>query len=411
MPCPTWFVCSPGQVIASPRGVETSLIEVTSSPHKPRRDAGERSLLFSQASLLSFWTFSFSVTKIFGPPWFFHSQVGIVSSPSFTTSGISSHFSSLVPPPWAEECRPSCSSGDQSEPPSLSSGVMTRADVKALQALEVMKSSHDFDSTVEDIPLEEATRKAPESSGKRPTEASSSQRKKIKVFGRHKSHREGEKLSRHAAEGKRPAALVERTPAPRTRSKSVKELCNTCLGADGQHFYVIRVSNQPKSAPDAPFEVDLTPWTHGMPVWQDDEASVKYVWVTQIPKLATDLYTLLFEVLMDRAAKTMVLNQHYYVALIDRVHDAGRVITSLDDKVNILGKDVQRLKESGDLDAVATVKKQASEAQSLLDRLRTESEEAIRQHESLEKELSEIWERLSVSQGQLSEARRQLSDS
>ncbi|RRT37304.1 hypothetical protein B296_00050693 [Ensete ventricosum] len=226
MPCPTWFVCSPGQVIASPRGVETSLIEVTSSPHKPRCDAGERSLLFSQASLLSFWTFSFSVTKIFGPLWFFHSQVGIVSSPSFTTSGFSSHFSSLVPPPWAEEYRPSCSSGDQSEPPSLSSGVMTRADVKALQALEVMKSSHDFDSTV-----------------------------------------------------------------------------------------------------------------------------------------------------------------------------------------NILGKDVQRLKESGDLDMVATVKKQASEAQSLLDHLRTESEEVIRQHESLEKELSEIWESLSVSQGQLSEARGQLSDS
>ncbi|RWW72550.1 hypothetical protein BHE74_00019633 [Ensete ventricosum] len=36
----------------------------------------------------------------------------------------------------------------QSGPLSSSSGVMTRADVKALQALEVMKSCHDFDSIV-----------------------------------------------------------------------------------------------------------------------------------------------------------------------------------------------------------------------------------------------------------------------
>ncbi|RWW50897.1 hypothetical protein BHE74_00042803 [Ensete ventricosum] len=47
-----------------------------------------------------------------------------------------------------EECHPNCSSGGWSRPPSSSSGVMTRANVKALQALKVMKSYHDFDSTI-----------------------------------------------------------------------------------------------------------------------------------------------------------------------------------------------------------------------------------------------------------------------
>ncbi|RRT84222.1 hypothetical protein B296_00000137 [Ensete ventricosum] len=70
------------------------------------------------------------------------------SSPSFSVSSFSSVPSSLVAPLREEECRPSGSLGDQSSPQSLSSGIMTGADVKALQALEVMKSYHDFDSTV-----------------------------------------------------------------------------------------------------------------------------------------------------------------------------------------------------------------------------------------------------------------------
>ncbi|RWW70175.1 hypothetical protein BHE74_00022159 [Ensete ventricosum] len=71
----------------------------------------------------------------------------MASSPSYTTSGLSSAPSSPIPLLWAEECRPSGSLRDQSSPPSSSSGVMTQADVKALQALKVMKSYHDFDST------------------------------------------------------------------------------------------------------------------------------------------------------------------------------------------------------------------------------------------------------------------------
>ncbi|RZS27976.1 hypothetical protein BHM03_00061523, partial [Ensete ventricosum] len=56
--------------------------------------------------------------------------------------------SSLVPLPRVEEHRPSSFSGDQSGPLSSSLGVMTWVDVKALQALDVVKLCHDFDSTM-----------------------------------------------------------------------------------------------------------------------------------------------------------------------------------------------------------------------------------------------------------------------
>ncbi|RRT58887.1 hypothetical protein B296_00046253 [Ensete ventricosum] len=138
----------------------------------------------------------------------------------------------------------------------------------------------------------------PKSSGKHPVETSPG-RGRI-VFGRHKSHRGGKKSRSQVAEGKKPIPPTERTLIARSRSKSVKELCSARLG-------VIRVSNQSEHMPYVPLMADLTPLTHGTRVWLDNEASTKYVRDTQLPRLATDLYTLSSEILMDRAAKTMVL--------------------------------------------------------------------------------------------------------
>ncbi|RWV95569.1 hypothetical protein BHE74_00003153 [Ensete ventricosum] len=91
---------------------------------------------------------AYYLARIIAPPRGVEtSLVEMVSSISFTTSGLSSNSSS-VSSPWTEECRPNCSSGGQSRPPSSSSSVMTQADVKALQALEVMKSCHGFDSII-----------------------------------------------------------------------------------------------------------------------------------------------------------------------------------------------------------------------------------------------------------------------
>ncbi|RZS23272.1 hypothetical protein BHM03_00056171 [Ensete ventricosum] len=114
--------------------------------------------------------------------------------------------------------------------------------------------------------------------------------------------------------------------------------------------------------------------------------------------LAYDLYNLPSEVLMDWVAKSVVL-----MALIDRVHDVNRVIISLGDKVDGLRKEVQRLKDGGNFEAVAMTEQQASEAQSLADHMKDELEEATLRWESMEEELGEIQKRLFDSWDQLSE--------
>ncbi|RWW71576.1 hypothetical protein BHE74_00020661 [Ensete ventricosum] len=75
-------------------------------------------------------------------------QVRMASTLSFSVSSFSSSRPSPVPPPREERHR----SNDSSESPSVlessSSGVMTGAEAKVLQAPEVMKSLHDFDSNI-----------------------------------------------------------------------------------------------------------------------------------------------------------------------------------------------------------------------------------------------------------------------
>ncbi|RWW42755.1 hypothetical protein BHE74_00051664, partial [Ensete ventricosum] len=118
--------------------------------------------------------------------------------------------------------------------------------------------------------------------------------------------------------------------------------------------------------------------THGGQVWLDSEASTTYVRATQIPRLAGEMYTLPSEVLMARAAKALVLeNQHYYMALMDQVHDVNRVITSLDNKSEILWEEIQKVKDGGNPNAVASAEQWAAEAQALADNLKAELEEVI----------------------------------
>ncbi|RRT52211.1 hypothetical protein B296_00031051 [Ensete ventricosum] len=278
-------------------------------------------------------------------------------------------------------------------------------------------------SEVQEIPAEEATRMPSEEArgalevpSKRRAGDSAGQRKKSKDSGRHKLPHEVDGSASRAAKGKGPTGPTEETLTPRSKSRSVRDLCNARLGVDGWDYQAIWMSSLPERAPDMLLEIDLAIYGDG--IWLDREASTKYIRATQIPKLAFDLYTLPSEVLMDGAAKAMVLSQHYQAALFNRVHDASRVITSMDNRVDLLRKEVQRLKEGGDPDAVAAAEAQASEAQSLADNLQTELDKANQRQESVEAELGEaqgllanLWRQLADSQGKLVESYGRLDDS
>ncbi|RZR83602.1 hypothetical protein BHM03_00010251 [Ensete ventricosum] len=87
-------------------------------------------------------------------------------------------------------------------------------------------------------------------------------------------------------------------------------------------------------------------------------------------------------------------------------------------KVDLLHKQVQRLKEGGDSDVVAAIKAQALEAQSLAEHLRVELDEASRHRELVEvelegaqEELASLLKQLVDLWGELAELHRQLNDS
>ncbi|RWW54327.1 hypothetical protein BHE74_00039089 [Ensete ventricosum] len=105
--------------------------------------------------------------------------------------------------------------------------------------------------------------------------------------------------------------------------------------------------------------------------------------MTDLPPCDIDmlLFSLLTEVLIDRALKTMVPSQHYYMALADHVHDAGRVIDIMDNKAEGLRKEIEDLK--------------------------VEHEEVTHRRESLELELNDSHLFLADSQEQLEDVRAQ----
>ncbi|RWW07014.1 hypothetical protein GW17_00029620 [Ensete ventricosum] len=98
------------------------------------------------------------------------------------------------------------------------------------------------------------------------------------------------------------------------------------------------------------------------------------------------------------------------MALMDRVHDVSRVITSLDNKSEILQEEIKKLKDGGNPNAVALAEWQAIEAQALAENLKTKLEEATREWESLEKEMGKVQGTLYDLRGQLGETGSQLAD-
>ncbi|RRT63631.1 hypothetical protein B296_00034613, partial [Ensete ventricosum] len=118
------------------------------------------------------------------------------------------------------------------------------------------------------------------------------------------------------------------------------------------------------------------------------------------PQLVRELYTLPSEVLMARAAKEMVL-----MALFDRVHDAGRLITFMDYQIKQLQEELDALKSDGGQEAVAKAEGRAFELQEELEKTRQERDEALQRYEASEKELHEVQSNLAEAHRLLKETR------
>ncbi|RZS01650.1 hypothetical protein BHM03_00031549 [Ensete ventricosum] len=172
-----------------------------------------------------------------------------------------------------------------------------------------------------------------------------------------------------ATRGKGSADTSVEPPAPRQKPKSVRELCSARVGVDGHDYHSIWMCNLPEQGSDAPLDPDLRPLTHG------------------------------------------TSNQHYQTALFDRVHDAGRVITSLDGKMTLLRQELQDLKEGGNPDAMVAAEVRAAEAQSLAEHLRVELDKANDHQASVEADMEKARSGSANLERQLVDLRIQLGDS
>ncbi|RWW46394.1 hypothetical protein BHE74_00047679, partial [Ensete ventricosum] len=148
--------------------------------------------------------------------------------------------------------------------------------------------------------------------------------------------------------------------------KSMKELCQTFAGKWDAGYYILRMMELLMRDPNMPLEVRWSSLKQGTKVWADRSSSADYARGVLIPRLAVDLYSSPSEVLIDWALKSVVLSQHYCMTLADRVHDAGQVISVMDNKTEGLKKEI----------TVAVAEQRAFRAQALADHLKTELEEA-----------------------------------
>ncbi|RZS05850.1 hypothetical protein BHM03_00036400 [Ensete ventricosum] len=91
------------------------------------------------------------------------------------------------------------------------------------------------------------------------------------------------------------------------------------------------------------------------------------------------------------------------MTLLDRVHDAGRLVTIMGNQASLLEAEINKLKTEGDPEQLAAAQQQVAELQADNAKIRSELEELARQSNQADKELNELWVDLADSQRQINE--------
>ncbi|KAJ8510847.1 hypothetical protein OPV22_001281 [Ensete ventricosum] len=248
-------------------------------------------------------------------------------------------------------------------------------------------------------------REAPRASAKRPASPSTEHAgatgkpvKRVKVLSRKHKSSVGEGGSRPRSKGKEPAASPARPEAPveseegaaspvPERPRSMKDLFRTKVYKGDQGYYALMMSDLGHQDPEKELQARWAGLKNSTKVWHTSSAAEEYERGILHPGLARELYTLPSEVLMARATKELVLSQHLQMALVDRVHDVGRLITFMDHRVKQQQEELDVLKSKGGPEAVAEAEERASRLQEELEKIKAEKAEELLRHEASEKEL------------------------
>ncbi|RWW36368.1 hypothetical protein BHE74_00058610 [Ensete ventricosum] len=251
-------------------------------------------------------------------------------------------------------------------------------------------------------------REAPRASSKRPVVSPPEQvedavrrHKKVKVLTRRHKSRLGEGESRSRTKGKEPAAPSEEPEAPigseeggaspaHERPRSMKDLFKTKVHKGDAGYYALLMSDLGHQDPEKEMKARWKGLKNSTKVWNNSSTAEEFKRGLLHPQLTRELYTLPSKVLMAQAAKEMILSQHFQMALFDRVHDAGRLITFMDYRDKQLQEELDALKSKGGPEAVVEAEERASELREELEKSKRERGEELLRREASEKELQEV---------------------
>ncbi|RWW44397.1 hypothetical protein BHE74_00049846 [Ensete ventricosum] len=122
-------------------------------------------------------------------------------------------------------------------------------------------------------------------------------------------------------------------------------------------------------------------------LWTKGSLSEEYLLGALHPTLAKQVYECSSEELMNRAGKSVVWGLHFISALIDRVHDAGRLVWNQHEKILALQAANKELKASVDQELAATVERRVKEMEVEFERMQAELESHRSQCRELEQEV------------------------
>ncbi|KAJ8467479.1 hypothetical protein OPV22_030031 [Ensete ventricosum] len=166
----------------------------------------------------------------------------------------------------------------------------------------------------------------------------------------------------------------------------MKDLFKTKVYKGDQGYYALLMSDLGHQDPENELKARWAGLKNSTKVWNNSSAAEEYEGASPSPTGAGAVHAPLGGS-DGPSSKEMVLGQHFQMALVDRVHDAGRLITFMDHRVKQLQEELDVLKSRGGPEAVAEAEERASRLREELERLKGERAEELLRREASEKEL------------------------
>ncbi|RZR79715.1 hypothetical protein BHM03_00005529 [Ensete ventricosum] len=151
----------------------------------------------------------------------------------------------------------------------------------------------------------------------------------------------------------------------------MKDLCRTQVRPDDEGYYILQMFDWAPKDSSATMRARWLNLSYMAKFWDDSQAASEFGQRVLHPMLVNDLYTLSSEILMAQAARQITLG-HHQMALLDRVHDAGRLVTLMGNQASHLKAKIAKLKTEGDPELLTVARQQMAELQADNAKLRSE---------------------------------------